>query len=232
MAAALPPPPDRPELPPEVTLAGEEPLRLRAADGVELEARGRFPASPERAVLLLHPHPLYGGTMHNAIVVIVGKALAERGGDRVATLRLNYRGVGTSTGSYGAGEGETLDARAGLAELRRRYPHARLSIVAYSFGTWVGLRAAALDGGVERVTLVAPAVRLFEFGAADEPRFAGPIAIVCGEADAFCSVAEAERLAAQLGARLDVVAQADHFFVRHRRRVADLVVPTAAPELA
>src|ERR1044071_482271 len=96
----LPPPPLHPEVPPEVRIPGEEELFFRTEDGVTIEGLCNLPESAGRAVGLCHPHPLYGGTMHNAIVVVVAKRLLELGQGKVGWLRLNYRGVGRSEGSY------------------------------------------------------------------------------------------------------------------------------------
>src|SRR5882672_9909950 len=142
----LPPPPEHPELPPEVRIGAEEDLSLVTEGGLNLEARGYLPPSAERAVVLCHPHPLYGGTMHNALVVVVAKRLRERGGERAGWLRLNYRGVGKSEGRYGAGQAEVNDVRAAIAHVRRRLPSARVSVVGVSFGTGVAYRAAVLEG--------------------------------------------------------------------------------------
>ncbi len=197
-----------------------------------LEARVRGNADAERAIVLCHPHPLYGGTMHSAVVLAIAKVVAEKGGDRVATLRFNYRGVGASEGKYGDGVGEMADARAAIRDLRRRCPRAKVTVCGYSFGTWVGLRAAATEGGVERVTLVAPAVRIFDFVREDAATFQGRIAIFLGDQDEFCDVAEAEVLAKDLGASLKVFEGSDHFFLKSRRKLADAVLPSIAPEVA
>ena len=227
----LPPPPAHPELSPPATVVGEELVTLPGLDGEpSLEARVRAPEGATRAVLLCHPHPLYGGTMHSAVVLAIAKVLAERGGDRVATLRFNYRGVGQSAGSYGKGHGETEDARAAIRALKLRAPRAKMSVMGYSFGTWVGLRAAAVEGGIERVALVAPAVRIFDFVKADASAFQGKIAIFLGDADDFCDVAEAEELSRELGASLQIFAGADHFFLKSRRKLAEAVLPSIAPE--
>jgi pimeloyl-ACP methyl ester carboxylesterase len=100
----------------------------------------------------------------------------------------------------------------------------------YSFGTFVGLRAAVIEGGVERVALVGPAVRIFHFVKEDGASFQGRLAIFVGDDDEFCDVAEAEELAAALGARLTVFPGADHYFMRSRRKLAEAVVPVVAPE--
>ncbi len=229
-ARDLPPPPSKPELSPPAFVTGEESVNLAGLPGEPpLEARMRASPDATRAVLLCHPHPLYGGTMHSAVVVAIAKILAERD-PRTATLRFNYRGVGASGGSYGQGVGEVLDARAALRALRESAPSAKLTVCGYSFGTWVGLRASAIEGGVERVALVAPALRIFEFVREDAATLGGGIAIYVGDRDEFCDVAEAKGLAADLGASLQVFEKSDHFFLSSRRKLAEAVVPFVAPQ--
>jgi alpha/beta superfamily hydrolase len=228
----LPPPPANPERSPPATVAGEELVTLSGLPGQpSLEARVRATATAKRAVVLCHPHPLYGGTMHSAVVLAIAKLLAEKGDD-VAHLRFNYRGVGASEGRYAEGIGEIDDARAAIRALRERAPRAKMTVCGYSFGTFVGLRAAVLEGGIERVTLVAPAVRIFHFVKEDGATFQGRLAIFVGDDDEFCDVAEAEELATALGARLTVFPGADHYFLKSRRKLAEAVVPAAAPETA
>jgi uncharacterized protein len=227
----LPPPPSHPALSPPVRVRGEEAITVAGLDGEpSIEALIRADAAAERVVLLCHPHPLYGGTMHSAVIVALAKVLAEEGGPRVGTLRFNFRGVGASEGSYGEGRGEVMDARAALRALRERAPAAKVTVCGYSFGTWVGLRAAALEGGVERVALVAPAVRVFDFVREDAAKLGGRIAVYVGDKDEFCSVREAEALASSLGATLEVFPGSDHFFLSSRRKLAEAVVPFVAPE--
>src|SRR6266536_3618362 len=108
----LPPPPAHPELPPEVSIPSEEELFFRTEDGHRIEALGNLAPSADRVAILCHPHPLYGGTMHNAIVVVLAKRLLERGQGRVGWIRFNYRGVGRSEGRYSAGKAEVLDVLA------------------------------------------------------------------------------------------------------------------------
>jgi alpha/beta superfamily hydrolase len=224
----LPPPPEKPVFPPPANIAGEERFVLHGLEGEpSLEARFQGGEAAARAVVVCHPHPLYGGTMHSAVPLAIAKVLAEKG---VATLRFNYRGVGASEGRYAEGLGETLDARAAIRELRRRTPRAKLTMCGYSFGTWVGLRAAALEGDIERVCLVAPAVNIFEFIHEDARAFQGRIAIFVGDDDEFCDVSEAEALAKDLGATLRVL-PGDHSFMRSRRKLAEAVLPSVAPEV-
>jgi alpha/beta superfamily hydrolase len=232
----LPPPPLHPELPPEVRISGEEELFFRTDDGLSLQALANVPASASRVAVLCHPHPLYGGTMHNAIVVVVAKRLLERGlggptGAAIATgwLRLNYRGVGKSEGTYGGGKSEVLDVAAAFGEVRRRAPHAKISLVGYSFGAGAGYRAAVNDGAIDNVALVATSPRLMQGSLGD---FKGPTLIIAASKDQFCSLEETNELSQRLGAAVKVIDGADHYFVRYRREVAGLVTSFISPELA
>ena len=229
----LPPPPERPVRSPAADVAGEETITIRG-DGAQpsLEARVRAPANAKRAVLLCHPHPLYGGSMHSPIVLSIARVLAELGGETVAALRFSFRGVGASEGRYDDGRGEAADALAALAELRRRAPAARITVCGHSFGSWVGLRAAAAFGGVDRVALVAPSTRFFDFDTREVESFRGPRTIFIGDEDEFCDVSEARALAEKLGADIQVFEGFDHHFMKSRRALAEGVLPFVAPEVA
>src|SRR5579884_3350027 len=93
------------------------------------------------AAIVCHPHPLYGGTMHNRVVFHAAKAFGELGWP---VLRFNFRGVGASTGSFGNGIGEQEDARAAVDFLERD----RVVMAGFSFGSRVGLTAGAIDDRV------------------------------------------------------------------------------------
>ncbi len=225
----LPPPPEKPELSPPAWVTGEERITIHGLPGEpSLEAAFRAPANPERTVVLCHPHPVYGGTMHSAVVLAVAKVLAEKEGERAACVRFNYRGVGASEGAYDQGRGETLDVRAVIDFARERVPGKPITVCGYSFGTGVGLHAAAAEaerGDIDRVVLIAPAVRIFEFVEVDAKAVRAPIAIFVGDDDEFCDVSEAEVLARTIGASLEVLPQSDHYFLRSRRKLAEKVVP-------
>jgi uncharacterized protein len=224
MVSDLPPPPSTPARPPAVVLAGEHARILRTADGVEIEAMARLPRAASRAVVLCHPHPLYGGSMHNAIVLVIARALRELGGDDVATLRFNFRGVPGSGGSYDEGRGELLDTMASIDAVRRELPQASVRLFGYSFGSWIALRATLDDNEVERVGLVAPATRIFSYPGLAPGREL-PMHIVVGDHDQFVGVDDARALATRLGASITVMKGADHYFVSQRRAVADAIGP-------
>jgi alpha/beta superfamily hydrolase len=227
----LPPPPAEPTRSPPVTVAGEVEMRIAGlVGGPSLESRIHAPPGAVRAVVLCHPHPLYGGSMHSPVPLAIAKALSEEARDRVAWARFNFRGVGTSVGSYGDGHGEVDDALAVIEHLRRLTPGASVAVCGHSFGSWVGLHAAAAAGAVvDRVLLVSPSERLFAIGS-EALQFSGHKTIFIGSEDPYCDVDEARALADKLGAELRIFDGFDHHFMKSRRALAKAALPVIAPE--
>jgi alpha/beta superfamily hydrolase len=93
--------------------------------------------APRTAALVCHPHPLYGGTMHNKVVYRLARGLRRAG---AVVLRFNFRGVGRSAGSHAHGAGEIEDARAALEWLRGRYPGLPFTLAGFSFGSRIVLQ--------------------------------------------------------------------------------------------
>jgi alpha/beta superfamily hydrolase len=106
---------------------------------------------PREAVLVCHPHPQHGGTMHNKVVYRIARGLRKSG---AVVLRFNFRGVNLSEGEYAHGIGEVEDARAALAWLRERYPDLPYSLAGFSFGSRVALRLGCSDPGTRRIIAV------------------------------------------------------------------------------
>jgi alpha/beta superfamily hydrolase len=118
-----------------------------------LEALLEEPAdqAPREAVLVCHPHPQFGGTMHNKVVYRLARGM-RRAGD--VALRFNYRGVNLSEGTYDNGIGELEDARAVLEFLRSRYPELPFSLAGFSFGSRIILKLGCEVAGASRLIAV------------------------------------------------------------------------------
>ncbi len=226
----LPPPPAVPTPSPAVGVAGEAEERVPGlGGGPSLEARVHVPVGALRAVVICHPHPLYGGSMHSPVPLAIAKELSDEARDRVAWARFNFRGVGTSEGTYDDGRGEADDVRAVIDHVRKVLPTTPITVCGHSFGSWVGLRAAAGAAGVDRVLLIAPSTRFFSYGVG-ALRFDGHKTIFIGTEDPLCDVDEARALADDLGAELTVFAGFDHHFLKSRRTMAKAALPVVAPE--
>jgi alpha/beta superfamily hydrolase len=170
--------------------------------------------------------------MHSPVPLAIAKTLSDVARDVVAWARFDFRGVGASGGVYDGGRGEVDDTCAVIEHLRRLAPGVPVSVCGHSFGSWIGLRAAAAEPAehVERVLLVAPSTRFFESWD-DALAFAGPKTIFLGDRDEFCDVDEGRALAERLGAELRVFEGFDHHFMKSRRAMAEAALPVIAPEL-
>jgi alpha/beta superfamily hydrolase len=173
-------------------------------------------ASPRGVALVLHPHPLHGGTMHNKVVFRAARGLNDAG---LVTLRINFRGVGQSTGAHDrARGGEQEDATLALDYLSEKYPSLPVTVAGFSFGARVGLEVGTLDARVTRLVGVGTPVgmeeRDYDFSFLLQCR--KPLLLVHGERDEFASPAKVRELAARLPpearARVHVIPGAGHFF--------------------
>ena len=166
--------------------------------------------------VVCHPHPLYGGTMHNKVAHRVASTLHGLG---AAVLRFNFRGVGKSAGAHDRGEGELADALCALDFLRARYPHARRWAAGFSFGSWVASRLAAAAPDVERLILIAPPVHTQTFS--EMRTLPIPKLVVQGTGDEICKPENLERTWPEWAEpkRMVRVPGASHFF---DKQLADL----------
>lgn len=181
------------------------------------------------AALVCHPHPLFGGTLHNKVVFHTMKALNSFG---FPVLRFNFRGTGLSQGEHDNGIGEVDDVRAALDWVEREY-HLPIIFAGFSFGAAVGLRASCSDDRVRAVigvgTPVGPVVAgsevprnyTFEF----LQQCSKPKLFVSGSRDQFGPRAELEALLASASEpkKLVIIEAADHFFEGRLRELRDAV---------
>jgi alpha/beta superfamily hydrolase len=181
------------------------------------------------AAVVCHPHPLFGGTLHNKVVFHTMKALNSFG---FPVLRFNFRGTGLSLGEHDHGVGEVEDVRTALDWLESEF-HLPLIFAGFSFGAAVGLRAACADSRV-RATIglgvpVAPVAADTE-----EPRVytyeflqtcTKPKLFVSGARDQFGPRAKLEALVAALPEpkRLILIEGGDHFFEGRLREVREAI---------
>ena len=105
-------------------------------------------AQPPLAAVVCHPHPLFGGTMHNKVVYQAAKTIHRFG---LPVLRFNFRGAGSSEGAHDEGRGEQDDVSAALDFLAAEYSGAPLLLAGFSFGSWVGLRVGCSDARVSEL---------------------------------------------------------------------------------
>ena len=181
------------------------------------------------AAVVCHPHPLFGGTLHNKVVFHTMKALNSFG---FPVLRFNFRGTGLSEGEHDHGVGEIDDVRTALDWMDAEF-HLPLVFAGFSFGAAVGMRAACADARVRAAigvgTPVAPVA-----AATEEPRVytfeflhdcSKPKLFVSGARDQFGPRAKLEELVASLPEpkKLVVIEGADHFFEGRLRELRETI---------
>lgn len=167
------------------------------------------------AVVICHPHPLYGGSMDNNIGWAIAKSLPPQG---IACFRFNFRGVGRSQGRFADGAGEQDDLRAALAFVtsHERVDSHRLGVAGYSFGANVAISVAPTEGQIQVLALVSPPITPPMFPPGLEPllHFPRPKLIISGGQDLFINHQELERQVKRLPppAEFAIIPGADHFW--------------------
>jgi alpha/beta superfamily hydrolase len=165
--------------------------------------------------LVLHPHPLGGGTMHNKVVFRAASALNEAG---LTTLRINFRGVGQSTGEHEEGRGEVEDVRAALQFLVENFPARPITVCGFSFGARVGLEVGISDERVVNLISIGTPLDKYDFSFLANCR--KPILFFHGERDEFGSLSRLQDLMAEIkqhnaSVELRVIGDSGHFFEGH-----------------
>ena len=145
------------------------------------DGQGLPPKPPTAAVVMAHPHPLHGGTMHTKVVFQAAKAFCRLG---CAVLRFNFRGVGVSEGTFADGVGEKDDFRAGVDFMAARYPGVPVWAAGMSFGSWVAMTVGAEDDRVTTLLGIALPITLYDFSAVSESTKAK--FFIHGERDELC----------------------------------------------
>jgi alpha/beta superfamily hydrolase len=174
----------------------------------------------DRAAVICHPHPLYGGSMHNPVVRAVEAGVRKAG---VTALRFNFRGVGDSTGAYGGGIGEADDLLAAVNWLIENERARRITAAGYSFGAMVILRAGATAAHVDRLIAVAPPLSFFDLGTLST--CTKPKLFIAGDRDQYCPITELNRqLTGVAEPKKSVIFDgADHFLYGHEAGITGAV---------
>ena len=176
------------------------------------------------AAVVCHPHPLYGGTLHNKVIFHAMKALNSFG---FPVLRFNFRGAGLSQGEHDYGNGELEDVRAALDWLEHEF-HRPLIFAGFSFGAAVGLGAACPDSRVRAAIALGLPIspiddRKYDFSLLTN--CAKPKLFISGDHDQFSSPAQLESLVKSIPdpKKLVLIGGADHFFEGRLREVRDSI---------
>lgn len=182
-----------------------------------LEAILKQPAAEPAAgvALVLHPHPLGGGTMHNKVVFRAAAGLNDAG---LTTLRINFRGVGQSSGKHDEGHGEAEDVRAGLDYLEQTFPNQPITLCGFSFGARVGLEVGLSEQRVRNLISIGTPVDKYDFGFLEACQ--KPILFVHGDRDEFGSLQQLQNLVNKIkqhnrNVELEIVKDSGHFFEGH-----------------
>lgn len=190
-------------------------LFIPAAHG-QLEAILKEPRQtpPRGLALVLHPHPLGGGTMHNKVVFRAAAALNDA---ELTVLRINFRGVGQSSGEHDQGRGEREDVSDALDYLSSHHPRLRIVLCGFSFGSRVGLEVGIKDPRVGFLIGIGTPLDKYDFDFLGECR--KPLLLVHGEHDEFGEVEQLKKMVAEfeqkVPVRLVVIPGAGHFFEGH-----------------
>lgn len=184
-------------------------------------------AAPPLAAVVCHPHPLFGGTMHNKVVYQTAKTIHRFG---LPVARFNFRGVGRSEGTHDNGEGEVADVLAVMDFVAEQYPRVPLLMAGFSFGSWVGSRAGCGDARVTELICLGLPV------SGQDPRdfsylenCGKPKLFVTGEFDRFGPPLELRTLidgfppGVRQQTQVKIVNGVDHFFTGHLDEVDRII---------
>jgi alpha/beta superfamily hydrolase len=174
-------------------------------------------------VVLCHPHPMYGGSMNNNVIMALASALPPKG---IIALMFNFRGVGKSQGSFDNGIGEQEDAKAAVDWLvaQPEVDADKIVMAGYSFGASVALPEARHDPRVRALALISPAL-------IDEPKMAQlgdypiPKLIICGDADEFVPISQLDLMKQKTAEpkQFEIIPGVNHFWLGYETIMAEKV---------
>jgi alpha/beta superfamily hydrolase len=195
----------------------ESKIRIDAG-GIRIEGLlENFPG--EKGLVMTHPHPLYGGTMHNNVVRSVVHAYGELG---YSTLRFNFRGVEGSEGQFENGVGEQEDVKAALAYMSGIGKEA-IDLAGYSFGAWVNALGLTKFQQARRLIMISPPVSSIDFCFLKyNPKIQ---LVIAGSRDEIAEYKTVEKMLPEWNeqAILRVIQGADHFYSGYEEQLIDII---------
>ena len=182
-----------------------------------LEALYRELQDPAAVAVVCHPLPTGGGTLHNKVVFRAARGLENA---NVATLRFNFRGVGTSGGKFDNGDGEQDDVTAAIEWVKRKHPDKKLFVGGFSFGAWVATRVACERTDVDAMFLIGTPINKYDFSYLQHCE--RPMLFIHGTQDEHGDAAKLEKLVQAIrNAESVTVTGADHFFTKQLEAVEE-----------
>ena len=177
-------------------------------------------SSEANGVVITHPHPLYGGNMHNNVVMAISQAYQKLG---YTTLRFNFRGVGDSQGRHADGVGEQEDVRAAIAYLAN-LGIKQIDLAGYSFGAWVNGNLSCTGDSIANMVMVSPPLAFIDFGPVGT--FGCLKLIITGSRD---DIAPAEMIRQSYpewnaAAHFEVIECADHFYGGYENKLEEILL--------
>ena len=191
-----------------------------------LEGRYQHSKKPNGPIaLVLHPHPLHGGTMNNKVTYALYQTFVKRG---FSVLRFNFRGVGRSQGTFDQGIGEMSDAAAALDWMQTHNPNASTCwIGGFSFGAWIAMQLMMRRPEIGGFISIAPPADAYDFTFLAPCPASGQI--IQADKDEVVPKEAVDKLAQKLSSQknitidYDIIQGADHFFSKDMDTLNELV---------
>ena len=189
---------------------------------------GKYSQSEEKfapAALILHPHPLHGGTMNNKVVYHTFHTFVK---NNFSVLRFNFRGVGKSLGSFDQGNGELIDTTTAMDWLQSKNPEASSYwVIGFSFGAWIAMQLLMRRPEIDSFITIAPPTTSYDFNFLSP--CPAPGLIIQGTEDDISKEEDTyalyEKLSKQRNNEIEYVAidGANHFFTNHMDKLTNTI---------
>ena len=172
-----------------------------------------------KGVVICHPHPLMGGSMHNNVIEAIRDAFAMQ---NITTLRFNFRGAGNSTGNYDEGRGEQEDILSALKFLKINGIE-KIILAGYSFGAWVGSKVLEKsDQHFVASVLVSPPLNLFDFNWENLKNKID--LVVTADRDQYCEAEVLKKKTHEINSSLEVITGTDHFYYGKEKELINILL--------